>query len=423
MKPRALRWARWSAPARARDDTAARTPFQVHAATLARALAPLVGGNRVQLLQDGPETYAAMFEAIDEAREHINIESYTVESDGPGAELARRLVRRCADGVKVNLLFDGFGSLHTSKRYFDALRAAGVTVCEYNPLRRMANLLSRALHLRDHRKLMVVDGRVAFIGGVNISGVYAFGSLSGSAHREGEHDMQAARDRGWRDTHVRVEGPIVAQLQRLYVDHWRRVARIDMARSQYFPPLDVAGTHQVGVAATDAGHRRNPFYRALLGAIDAAQLRVRATTAYFVPTRRLTRALIRAARRGVQVELMLPGYTDFWAPLYAGRSHYGALLRAGVRVFERHDTLLHAKTCVIDGVWATVGSSNLDWRSMLHNAEANIVILDEDIGTQLERVFEDDLLRCREIKLETWRHRDAMHRVKEWVARRFEFFL
>src|SRR5262249_51650244 len=136
--------------------------------------------------------------------------------------------QRCADGVKVNLLFDGYGSLHTDPGYFESLRAAGVNVCEYNTLRRMANLLSRALHLRDHRKLMVVDGRVAFIGGVNISGVYAFGSSSGMVRHASHGQGERERERGWRDTHVRVEGPVVEQLQQLFVDHWKRVARIEM---------------------------------------------------------------------------------------------------------------------------------------------------------------------------------------------------
>ncbi|HEX7639206.1 MAG TPA: phospholipase D-like domain-containing protein, partial [Burkholderiaceae bacterium] len=180
---------------------------------------------------------------------------------------------------------------------------------------------------------------------------------------------------------------------------------------------------RVAIAAGEAGRRRNPFYRALLAAIDAAQQRVWLTTAYLVPTRRLMRTLVRAARRGVDVQLMLPGISDFWMPLQAGRSHYGRLLRAGARVHELHETLLHAKTCVIDGQWTTVGSSNLDWRSFLHNAEANAIVLDAGLAQEMERVFRQDVERAREIGRAAWAKRGWRQRLMETIARRFEFFL
>jgi cardiolipin synthase len=324
--------------------------------------------------------------------------------------------------VRVNVLYDSFGSLGTPASFFDALRDQGVNVCEYNPLRRLANLLSRALHLRDHRKLMVVDGRIGFIGGVNISSVYSAGS-SLLAGLSGAQPAAARPQPGWRDTHVRVEGPIVAQLQRLFMRHWNRYSQVALRGTHYFPPLAPAGGHRAAVAACDAGRRRNPFYRALLSALDAARHRIYLTTAYLVPTRRLMRALVRAARRGVEVHLLLPGVSDFWAPLQAGRSHYARLLRAGVRLHELHDTLLHAKTCVIDGLWSTVGSSNLDWRSFLHNAEANLVILDASLGAEMERVFLADVARSREIRRDAWARRGLRQRLAEMLARRFEFFL
>jgi cardiolipin synthase len=400
------------------------TAVHSHAHALVAGLSePLVTGNRVDLLQDGPGTYAAMFEAIDSSHDHVNLESYILEADGPGEEFARRLIARVKAGVRVNVLYDSFGSIGTPASYFDHLRANGVNVCEYNPLRRLGNLLSRALHLRDHRKLMVVDGRIGFIGGVNISSVYSAGSsplaaLSGA----GGGDAAAAKP-GWRDTHVRVEGPIVAQLQRLFMRHWGKHSSIALRGTHYFPPLAPAGTQRVALAACDAGRRRNPFYRALLSALDASQHRVFLTTAYLVPTRRLMRSLVRAARRGVDVHLLLPGVSDFWAPLQAGRSHYSRLLRAGVHLHELHDTLLHAKTCVIDGLWTTVGSSNLDWRSFLHNAEANLVVLDAGLAQEMQRVFQDDVARSKEIVRAEWARRGLRQRIVETLARRFEFFL
>ena len=388
---------------------------------------PLVTGNKVTLLQDGPGTYAAMFEAIENARDHINLESYILEAEGPGEEFARRLVERAKAGVRVNVLYDSFGSIGTPAAYFEHLRSHGVSVCEYNPLRRLGNLLSRALHLRDHRKLMVVDGRIGFIGGVNISSVYSSGSspiasLKGS-EAAGDATAQAQDKPGWRDTHVRVEGPIVAQLQRLFMRHWSRHSPIALRGTHYFPPLAPVGTQRVALAACDAGRRRNPFYRSLLSALDAAQQRIYLTTAYLVPTRRLMRSLVQAAKRGVEVHLLLPGVSDFWAPLAAGRSHYTRLLRAGIHVHELHDTLLHAKTCVIDGLWTTVGSSNLDWRSFLHNAEANLIVLDDGLAREMEQAYEADLARAREIVRADWAHRGWRQRAMEIVARRFEFFL
>ncbi len=399
-----------------------------HAHALVAGLAePLVTGNHVDLLQDGPGTYAAMFEAIESAHDHVNLESYILEAEGPGEEFARRLIAKAKTGVRVNVLYDSFGSIGTPAAYFDHLRANGVNVCEYNPLRRIGNLLSRALHLRDHRKLMIVDGRIGFIGGVNISPVYSAGSsplaaMAGSG-APARPDDGAPPAPGWRDTHVRVEGPIVAQLQRLFMRHWSKHSSIALRGTHYFPPLAPVGNQRVALAACDAGRRRNPFYRALLSALDAAQERIFLTTAYLVPTRRLMRSLVRAARRGVEVHLMLPGMTDFWAPLQAGRSHYARLLRAGVHLHELQDTLLHAKTCVIDGVWTTVGSSNLDWRSFLHNAEANLIVLDAPLAQEMERVFLQDCARAKQIVRSEWARRGWRQRLVETVARRFEFFL
>jgi len=390
-----------------------------HAHALSCGLAePLVPGNRATLLQDGPGTYAAMFEAISQARHHVHLESYILEAEGPGEEFARRLIERAQAGVRVRVLYDGFGSLATPASFFEQLRANGVQVCEYNPLSKLANLFSRALHLRDHRKLMVVDGRIGFIGGVNISAVYS----SGSSPLAGRQSADTARP-GWRDTHLRVEGPVVAQLQRLFMRQWARQTASPVRGDGYFPTLTAVGTQRAAVAASDAGRRRNPFYRALLSALDASQQRVCLTTAYLVPTRRLMRALVRAARRGVEVHLLLPGVSDFWAPLQAGRSHYARLLRAGVHLHELHDTLLHAKTSVIDGLWTSVGSSNLDWRSLLHNAEANLVVLDTGLAQQMENMFLVDIARARPIDRAQWARRGLRQRLAEMIARRFEFFL
>lgn len=390
---------------------------QAHAGELMRRLGtPLIGGNRVELLEDGERTFEAIYRAIESARDHVNIESYIVAAEGPGEEIARRLAERCAAGVRVNLLFDSFGSLGTEAAFFARLKRCGVRLCEYNPVTPWRLITGAALNRRDHRKLIVVDGRIGFIGGVNISPVYSGGSGGGAAAAD---DPAAA---SWRDLHVQVEGPAVQQLQRLFITHWQQHAKLPMQQARYFRPLAPAGTHRVGVVGSDAA-QRDPYHRALLGAIETARHRVLLTTAYLVPPRRLLRRLVEAARRGVQVELLLPGFSDSWPALHAGRSHYGPLLRAGVRIHERHDVTLHAKACVIDGVWAGIGSSNIDWRSLVHNAEANVVVLDEEFAARLEQVFRADVLPAQTIDLAAWERRSVWHRLRETVARRFEFLL
>jgi cardiolipin synthase len=405
----ALRGSRPPAPAAASSDA-----FERHATRLERALGcRLTPGNRVEILVDGPATHGAMFEAIEAARDHVNIESYIVEDNGPGQALAELLLRKRAEGVRVNLIFDGWGSWRTPSRYFETLAAAGVELLEFNPIDPLRHPLAWSLHLRDHRKLLVVDGRVAFIGGVNISSVYS----SSTAERR-TRAMES-----WRDTHVRIEGPAVAELQKLYLQHWRASAHRPPQAAGYFPPLVAAGAQKLAVAACNAGRRRNPFYRALLAAIDGADRSVWVTSAYFVPTRRLIRRLVAAARRGVDVRLALPGVSDVWAPLAAGRATYGKLLAAGVRIFERHDAMLHAKTVVIDGVWSTIGSSNMDWRSILHNAEANVVIVDRDFGERMEALFRCDADASDEVTMERWKRRGWTSRAGEWMARKLEFLL
>jgi cardiolipin synthase len=272
----------------------------------------------------------------------------------------------------------------------------------------------RALHLRDHRKLLIVDGRIGFVGGINFSSVYA----SGSAGKR-----QTGEQKPWRDIHVRIEGPVVTQLQEVFLEHWKCQLGRSPASARYLPALPASGSSQIGVAACDAGRRRNPFYSSLLAAIRNARRSVFITTAYFVPPRRLLRALERAARRGVDVRLLLPGISDSWPALAAGRARYGRLLHSGVRIYEYHDAVLHAKSAVIDGVWSTVGSSNMDWRSFLHNAEVNVIGVDARLAGDLEKLYLDDLARSHSVSLEEWRTRKWTHRLKEWAARKVEFFL
>jgi cardiolipin synthase len=375
---------------------------------------PLVDGNATRLLVDGPETHRAMFEAIARARRHVNLETYIVEDDETGRRLADLLVERRGQGVRVSLMYDAVGGIRTPAAYFDRLREAGVSVCEFNPVKPAAGRRV-ALNHRDHRKILVVDGRVAFIGGINISDVYASGSAS--ARRRAE------RGDGWRDTHLEVRGPAVAELQSLFVDSWRRQACEPVADADPVPKPAREGDRVLRVVASTPDSPGNAIRDELLSAMARAERSIRVTMAYFVPDPATLETLEEAARRGVDVHLVLPGFSDFWAVLAAGRSHYGRLLEAGVRIHERRDALLHAKTAVIDGVWSTVGSANMDFRSFLHNDEVNVVVVGEGFGREMERLFADDVAKSVPVTAESWARRGFAERAKEAIARTLEYWL
>lgn len=356
-----------------------------------------------------------MFAAMAQARDHINLETYILDDGEAGERLLAVLKDRAAEGVKVQLLYDGIGSIATPRAYFDRLREAGVRVCEFNPVRTRLDKVNN----RDHRKILVVDGRVAFTGGINISRTY--GSSSRSARRAS--DQEQAKKGGWRDTQVRVQGPVVAQFQRLFLDAWALQDCGSFAEARYYPKLERRGDLAMRVVRSDPGAERSEMYAALLERIAGARLRVWLTVGYFVPDPEIKGALVEAAQRGVDVRLVLPGFSDFWAPVEAGRSHYDELLAAGVRIYEWHEALMHAKTAVIDSRWGSVGSTNLDWRSFVHNYEADLVVHDAGFARALERHFQRDLAASVEIDPQQWRDRGATQKLREWLARQWEYLL
>ncbi|MDT3707925.1 MAG: cardiolipin synthase [Thiobacillus sp.] len=379
---------------------------------------PLVLGNKLALLQDGPATYQAMFAAIRAAKDHINLETYIFEDDDIGRKFADLLLERQAAGVQVNLVYDSVGCLNTPKEFFGRLSAGGIRVLEFNPINPLAgNKKEWLLNNRDHRKLLLVDGRVAFVGGINISNTYSSRPSSGSGRDEN------AKTTGWRDTHLQIEGPVVAEFQKLFLDTWRKQKGPPLAEKNYFPKLVRQGDEIVRAIGSAYDEPHSLIYLTLLSAIDHAEQRVYLTNAYFAPDPQLLEALIGAAQRGVDVKLILPSRTDSWAVFHAGRSHYSKLLRAGVKIYERRGAVMHSKTASIDGVWSTIGSTNLDWRSFLHNDELNAVILGHDFSRQMDAMFAKDLAESDAIDLDRWKHRSLLFRLKEWGARFVEYWL
>lgn len=371
----------------------------------------LVVGNRVTLLEDGPATYASMFAAIRAARDRILVESYIFEDGDIGLQFADLLVERQAAGVQVRIMYDSAGAFNTGQPFFERLKLAGVQVVEFNPLNPLAAKKAWAPNHRDHRKLMLIDGAVAFLGGINISNVYSSGS-SIRAHRSA-----APSSPGWRDTDVRVEGPVVADFEALFEKTWALQKGKEPARAPAPARLESRGTDLVRAIGSTPNDPYSLIYLTLISAITDAEKRVYITNAYFVPDPQLMKALLDAAKRGVDVRLILPGQSDSPAAFHAGRSHYEQLLEAGVKIYERRGPPLHAKAAVVDGVWSCVGSSNLDWRSALDNDEVNAVVIGREFAGRMEAAYARDIEASDAITLESWRSHASRSRLKEWGAR------
>jgi cardiolipin synthase len=383
---------------------------------------PLTAGNQVVLLQDGPATYRAMLAAIEGARDHIHLETYILDDDEVGQRFAQALIDKQRQGVQVNLIHDSFGTLATPREFFQRLTEAGVRVLEFNPVNPAMARQEWELNERDHRKLLIVDGRTAFLGGINISGVYSSGSFA-AGPRSRKPDASTGDTTPWRDTHLQLQGPVVAELQKLFLETWAAQKGEPLAARNHFPPPERVGKDVVRAIGSSPKDPYSLMYATLLSAIGSAETSVHLTNAYFAPDPQLLAALEDAARRGVDVKLILPGKTDSWLVFHAGRNYYGQLLRAGVKIYERQGVILHAKTGLIDGVWATVGSTNLDWRSFLHNHELNAVVLGSDFAGQLRAVFERDLAGSTEISLAQWERRGLDLRIKELFAQAWEYWL
>jgi cardiolipin synthase len=382
---------------------------------------PLITGNDVRLLEDGPATYQAMYDAIQAAQDHINMETYILDDDVVGQRFAEALIAKQQQGVQVNLIHDSVGTFNTPAAFFQQLGDSGIQVLEFNPVNPLATRKEWALNQRDHRKLLIVDGSTAFLGGINISGVYSGGSFKSIMRSQSKHQPDVGL--AWRDTDLQLRGPVVAEFQKLFIAAWESQNGAPLAEKNYFPPLETAGREVVRAIGSSPGEPYSLIYVTLLSAINNAETSVHLTNAYFAPDPQLLDALEAAVRRGVGVTLILPSQTDSWLVFHAGRNYYDRLLRAGVKIFERRGVILHSKTALIDGVWATVGSTNLDWRSFLHNYELNAVVLGSEFGKQVQAMFARDLAASDELTLEQWRNRALHQRLKEWFARVWEYWL
>lgn len=343
------------------------------------------------------------------------METFIIEDDEVGRRFSELLTSKQRSGVQVNLIYDSVGSISTPREFFKPLKDSGVNVLEFNPVNPLMARKGWQVSRRDHRKLLIVDGKIAFVGGINISSVYSSGSFGRA--KPGKDQFP------WRDTHLKMAGPVVSEFQKLFVATWNEQKGEPLAARSYFPEPGNKGNEVVRAIGSSPEEPYSQIYSTLLSAINSAETQVFLTNAYFVPDPQLLAALKEAVQRGVDVRLLLPEKTDSVLVFYASRSYYDELLSAGVKIYERQDALLHAKTALVDGVWSTIGSTNLDWRSFLNNQEINAVVLGQGFGAQMQTLFEQDMESSKLITLEAWRNRSISARIKEKAARLWAHWL
>jgi cardiolipin synthase len=360
----------------------------------------VVGGNRVEILLNGEEIFPAKLALIRSARRTINYAQYVFEEGEPAKDVAEALAERCRAGIKVNVLLDAVGTLAMPSELRDEMKNGGCRVENFRPLRPFS--INRA-NYRNHRRILVVDGLVGITGGAGTSGKW-----SGNGRQEGH----------WRDTDVLIEGPVVEQLQGAFAENWLEATGVAIGGPEYFPRrrLEAKGDVDAQVVRSSPAGGGTAMYTMFLLALASARHSIHITNPYFVPDEKMIDTLLAAAKRGVEIKLLIPGAIDHNLVRQASRSELGRLLKSGVQIYEYRPALLHAKTMVVDGIWSTVGSTNLDHRSFSLNDELNVAIYDAGTAQKLEGVFAEDLSNSRRILYDDWNNRGMASRFLELLA-------
>ncbi|HWM70770.1 MAG TPA: phospholipase D-like domain-containing protein [Steroidobacteraceae bacterium] len=379
------------------------------------AESPLFAGNQIKILRDGEQTFPAMFAAIQGTQRYLYLEYYIFEDVScNGEQLADVLIAKAQQGVRIQVIYDGIGSITTPEDFFARLRGAGIQVVQFNPPNPLHAGGHFSLNDRDHRKMLIADGTVVIVGGVNLSSTYQSGP--GSSIVTSPQDV-------WHDTDLEISGPVVVQLEKLFQEHWREQGGPPMSPQNDSPGPNADGSEVVRIIGSAPRRLKSRYYVTVLSAIRNSEKNIWMTAAYFAPTHREKEDLIHAARRGVDVRLLLPSHSDSSPALHVQHSHYEALLRSGVKIYERNDGILHSKTMVVDGVWSITGSSNFDYRSVLFNDEVDAVVIGKNTGEQLSTLFEGDIQHAQAIDLQAWRKRSIFTKMREQFWRLWEKLL
>lgn len=371
--------------------------------TVGNLLGPAIKpGNRVTTLLNGDQIFPAMLDAIRHAERTVTLETFIYWSGTIGREFTDALVERAQAGVKVRVLIDWLGSGRIDHKFIQALTDAGVRVEQYHPVQLYDPSTIRQFDHRTHRKVMVVDGKVGFTGGVGIADEWR-GNADSPEH--------------WRDNHYRVEGPIVAELEAVFADNWMTTTGEVLQGDDYFPALAEAGRERAQVFKSSFNGGANSMELLFLLSLTAATKDVRIQSAYFVPGPAATEALLAARKRGVRVQILVPGgKIDEKIVRRASRATWGPLLQAGVEIAEYQPTMMHCKLMIVDDLWVSIGSSNFDNRSFRLNDEANLNVLDAAFADGQIKVFEEDRRRAKPVTYEAWRRRPLKEKVLEGMA-------
>jgi cardiolipin synthase A/B len=366
--------------------------------------APIVSGNRIEVLLNGDETFPVMLQEIRRAKSTITFAQYLYEDGSIARELAQAFAERCRAGVKVDILLDRHGSGKVPSDIIATMKDAGCHVEYFRQVEAEGIIFPWKLlryNYRSHRRVLVIDGQIGFTGGYGISEAW-----TGNG-RSPEH---------WRDTNARIEGPVVGFLQSAFAESWLETTGIAIGGDGYFPRVEPSGNLPAQIVKSSPAGGSFQNYMLFLLSINSAKKSILITNPYFIPDDVMTEALVKAATRGVRVVVLLPGEIDSQLTYSTSRSHYGPLLLGGVQVFEYKASLMHAKTIVIDGVWSTIGSTNFDNRSFALNQEINLTVYDSGIAHRLEEIFQEDLKYSQQITYEQWRSWSIFERLVEFFA-------
>ena len=357
--------------------------------------------NKIEIFSRGEDIFQSMFDAIRNAKDHIHIEFFIFEDDKLSNELRELLIQKSREGVRVRMIYDYVGSINLSSRYLHTLRYAGVYVRPFLPLR--LRLRRSKINYRNHRKLVVVDGKIGFTGGINIADRYLYGSKLGE----------------WRDTVVRIEGAGVHGIQKLFLTDWYFVERKLITAAKYFPEPQRYEENLVQLVSSGPDTDWQSIMQGIAAAIMAAEKYVYIHTPYFMPNELMSGCIQMAALSGTEIRLMIPEKSD--APLsdLSSSSYLGDMMEAGVRVFIYKKGFLHSKAIVLDDFVSIIGSTNMDDRSFDQNFEANAFIYDTKTALQLKELFMNDLNKCEELTYDAWNNRKRRQKLKESFARLF----